>query len=488
MGPVIKFPFRVTGKQPERCGYPGFNLSCNDFGETVITLPETPGGFVVNDIDYASQIIRISDPDNCLSQRILNLSLAGSPFRDPDDMRYTILRCMIPLPMLMVPCGGNMSKSVIAVPDFVEAPPECRVAENVSIPTSVGRDDPAVIWRDGVVNWLELRWEKPDCRDCGSRNKVCGFSTDQGLEIGCSDPPTNPSRASVHLGAKVGVPGPLNGQRKTPFLLLCPPIPSLPSLSEDLFQATTRRQLRTGGNSRSSDDELQMTLNFIEYDSLFPDEEKQDIMVLKESCNLNHASLQAEIELVFVEAKDGTISVATTFAGHQGGIPRSAEYGIIVGAAIPSLLCIIGLLFCGCRKIKNFTLNSHNSQVISELPIITIMELPPMPTAGAGAGAGLDLLTIQSYPKMVLGENWELPKPNGNTCPICLSEYQSEEILRSIPDCNHYFHANCIDEWLGLNATCPLCRKSPESLGTESSHLSSLSLSSSTYSPASSAS
>nr|GMD98689.1 putative RING-H2 finger protein ATL21A [Ipomoea batatas] len=361
-GPEIKFPFRVTGKQPERCGYPGFNLSCNDFGETVITLPETPGSFVVNDIDYASQIIRISDPDNCLSQRILNLSLAGSPFRDPDDMRYTILRCMIPLPMLMVPCGGNMSKSVIAVPDFVEAPPECRVAENVSIPTSVGRDDPAVIWRDGVVNWLELRWEKPDCRDCGSRNKVCGFSTDQGLEIGCSDPPTNPSR----------------------------------------------------------------------------------------------------------------------------GIPRSAEYGIIVGAAIPSLLCIIGLLFCGCRKIKNFTLiNSHNSsQVISELPIITIMELPPIPTA---AGAGLDLLTIQSYPKMVLGESWELPKPNGNTCPICLSEYQAEEILRSIPDCNHYFHANCIDEWLGLNATCPLCRKSPESLGTQSSHLSSLSLSSST-SPASSAS
>ncbi|XP_031125294.1 RING-H2 finger protein ATL22-like [Ipomoea triloba] len=360
LGPEIKFPFRVTGKQPERCGYPGFNLSCNDFGETVITLPETPGSFVVNDIDYASQIIRISDPDNCLSQRILNLSLAGSPFRDPDDMRYTILSCLIPLPMLVVACVGNMSKSVTAVPDFAEAPMECVVAKNVSIPRIVERDE---IWREGVVTRLELRWEKPDCRDCGRLNKVCGFSTDQGLEIGCSDPPTNPSK----------------------------------------------------------------------------------------------------------------------------GIPRSAEYGIIVGAAIPSLLCIIGLLFCGCRKIKNFTLiNSHNSsQVISELPIITIMELPPMPTAGAG----LDVLTIQSYPKMILGESWELPKPNGNTCPICLSEYQAEEILRSIPDCNHYFHANCIDEWLGLNATCPLCRKSPESLGTESSHLSSsLSLSSSTYSPTSSAS
>lgn len=156
------------------------------------------------------------------------------------------------------------------------------------------------------------------------------------------------------------------------------------------------------------------------------------------------------------------------------GIPRSAEYGIIIGAAIPSLLCIIGLVLCGCGKIKKFTLNSHSSH-LTELPIITIMELPPMPTA-AGSG-GLDRLTIQSYPKIVLGESWQLPMPNDNTCPICLSEYQPEETLRSIPDCNHYFHANCIDEWLGLNATCPLCRKSPESLGTESL-LSSISLSS----------
>nr|GME00498.1 putative RING-H2 finger protein ATL21A [Ipomoea batatas] len=411
LGPEIKFPFRVTGKQPERCGYPGFNLSCNDFGETVITLPETPGSFVVNDIDYASQIIRISDPDNCLSQRILNLSLAGSPFRAPDDMRYKILSCPFVVPIL-VPCQGNMSKSVIAVPDsfYVEVPAACSiVAENVSIPRSVERDNPAEIWGEGVVTRLELRWEKPDCRDCGTPNKVCGFSTDQGLEIGCSDPP---------IPSKVG-----DEESQAS---------SSPTRDED-------KPLRQRASSSSTGDE----------------------------------------DKSFVSGGD-----------EEGGrgIPRSAEYGIIVGAAIPSLLCIIGLLFCGCRKIKNFTLNSHNSQVISELPIITIMELPPMPTAGAGAGAGLDLLTIQSYPKMVLGENWELPKPNGNTCPICLSEYQSEEILRSIPDCNHYFHANCIDEWLGLNATCPLCRKSPESLGTESSHLSSLSLSSSTYSPASSAS
>ncbi|XP_031278815.1 putative RING-H2 finger protein ATL69 [Pistacia vera] len=87
---------------------------------------------------------------------------------------------------------------------------------------------------------------------------------------------------------------------------------------------------------------------------------------------------------------------------------------------------------------------------------------------------GLDEPTIESYPKTLLGESGRLPKPNDNTCPICLSEYQPKESLRTIPECEHYFHADCIDEWLKMNATCPLCRNSPESsAGTPSSTLTS---------------
>ncbi|PQQ16777.1 hypothetical protein Pyn_28160 [Prunus yedoensis var. nudiflora] len=58
--------------------------------------------------------------------------------------------------------------------------------------------------------------------------------------------------------------------------------------------------------------------------------------------------------------------------------------------------------------------------------------------------AGLDGATIESYPKTQLGESWELPVPNDNICPICLCEYQPKEVLRTIPECNHYFHANCV--------------------------------------------
>ncbi|TYH80029.1 hypothetical protein ES332_D03G105200v1 [Gossypium tomentosum] len=37
----------------------------------------------------------------------------------------------------------------------------------------------------------------------------------------------------------------------------------------------------------------------------------------------------------------------------------------------------------------------------------------------------------------------------------------AKESIRTIPDCSHYFHANCIDEWLKLNAACPVCRNAP---------------------------
>ncbi|KAK6919988.1 Zinc finger, RING-type, partial [Dillenia turbinata] len=74
---------------------------------------------------------------------------------------------------------------------------------------------------------------------------------------------------------------------------------------------------------------------------------------------------------------------------------------------------------------------------------------------------GLDELTIQSYKKVVLGESKRVPGNNDSTCPICLTEYTAKETLRCMPDCEHCFHADCIDEWLRINRTCPVCRNSP---------------------------
>ncbi|XP_068306718.1 putative RING-H2 finger protein ATL21B [Pyrus communis] len=153
-------------------------------------------------------------------------------------------------------------------------------------------------------------------------------------------------------------------------------------------------------------------------------------------------------------------------------LPRSAKYGMIVGVGIPGLLCIIGLASYVFGRIKACG-RRHQPTV----DLSTLASWQP-----AFVTVGLDGPTIQSYPKTFLGESKRLPKPNDNTCSICLSEYEAKEALRTIPECNHYFHAGCIDEWLKMNATCPVCRNSPEgsSLATPSS-----SVSSSTFSLAS---
>ncbi|KAJ9171335.1 hypothetical protein P3X46_014720 [Hevea brasiliensis] len=42
-------------------------------------------------------------------------------------------------------------------------------------------------------------------------------------------------------------------------------------------------------------------------------------------------------------------------------------------------------------------------------------------------------------------------------CCICLSAYEDGTELRELP-CHHHFHSTCIDKWLYINATCPLCK------------------------------
>lgn len=43
-------------------------------------------------------------------------------------------------------------------------------------------------------------------------------------------------------------------------------------------------------------------------------------------------------------------------------------------------------------------------------------------------------------------------------CAVCLAAMEGEEMVRSLPNCMHIFHAECIDKWLHSHSTCPVCR------------------------------
>ncbi|XP_023770191.1 putative RING-H2 finger protein ATL21A [Lactuca sativa] len=140
----------------------------------------------------------------------------------------------------------------------------------------------------------------------------------------------------------------------------------------------------------------------------------------------------------------------TVCVGSSRGISKSAKYGLSIGIGVPALIGIIGLI-CYASARAQAQNESHNQSI--DLFSIAIIPQPR---------TGLDGPTIESYPKTVLGESCRLPNDDA-TCAICLSDYKPKESLRTIPECNHYFHSECIDEWLKLNATCPVCRNSPES-------------------------
>ena len=38
-----------------------------------------------------------------------------------------------------------------------------------------------------------------------------------------------------------------------------------------------------------------------------------------------------------------------------------------------------------------------------------------------------------------------------------ISEFEEDEDVRRLP-CMHLFHVPCVDQWLGLNKRCPICR------------------------------
>ncbi|KNA11845.1 hypothetical protein SOVF_131380 [Spinacia oleracea] len=43
-------------------------------------------------------------------------------------------------------------------------------------------------------------------------------------------------------------------------------------------------------------------------------------------------------------------------------------------------------------------------------------------------------------------------------CAVCLDSFEVGDYCRTLPNCHHYFHVQCVDVWLIKTPFCPVCR------------------------------
>ncbi|KAJ7962471.1 RING-H2 finger protein [Quillaja saponaria] len=162
------------------------------------------------------------------------------------------------------------------------------------------------------------------------------------------------------------------------------------------------------------------------------------------------------------------VTTNTNYVAHLG-----LGYSIAIALGFLFLLSTLFLTsYLCCRASRNRSRsqnpnpdpnpNNLNSDGIVLPRIIFVAEDDENNREDENAVVGLDQSVINSYPRFQYSKDAVgTANSNNSTCSICLCEYKESEMLRMMPECRHYFHIYCIDAWLKLNGSCPVCRNSP---------------------------
>ncbi|KAK9939138.1 hypothetical protein M0R45_015845 [Rubus argutus] len=181
-GPAIRFPFRLKDKQPIHCGFPGFDLSCNEYNQTVLEIPSSSKIFV-GIIDYTSQEIGVESKEEagCFAREIFyhgsspfqfvgNASLFSCPASIVRDQYATEGYCLARLS----PCHSNPGNQIYAAfaPDVVF----CSIDKMPLVScTKVHDYSLALANIDSPYYYtFRLRWSIPaSCQHCQETGKAC---------------------------------------------------------------------------------------------------------------------------------------------------------------------------------------------------------------------------------------------------------------------------------------------------------------------------
>lgn len=71
----------------------------------------------------------------------------------------------------------------------------------------------------------------------------------------------------------------------------------------------------------------------------------------------------------------------------------------------------------------------------------------------------LSMLILFIYPFGLQEVIYPSENVNNNTCTICIGEYENGDEIQILA-CKHSYHKKCINEWMSICQTCPICKAS----------------------------
>ncbi|GAB2234729.1 hypothetical protein Droror1_Dr00003994 [Drosera rotundifolia] len=124
---------------------------------------------------------------------------------------------------------------------------------------------------------------------------------------------------------------------------------------------------------------------------------------------------------------------------------------ISAGISLAFVIAIVFTLHIYARLVLSRQARQQQREFDFQVSRLFRVDPPPRST-------GLDPKVMATIPIFKFKNAGGADQGNVVECAVCLSAIETGEFVRSLPNCKHVFHAECIGRWLGGHLTCPVCR------------------------------
>ncbi|KAH7516494.1 hypothetical protein FEM48_Zijuj10G0141000 [Ziziphus jujuba var. spinosa] len=199
---TIRFPFYLRDQQKSFCGYPGFEVSCDEDGHSILNL-SVDDPYIVRQISYHNRSLIVSNAaishnstPNCIPP-LQSMSFPNERFELPKQ-NHLLSNCYPPrVPEYEIGCSSeNATNWVLGVPEndkqkLGNLSKQCGDGKVVVLPVKYyNRSDEIVGMRQVLSRGFELTWKADDCSRCQRTGGVCGFNASSSLfHCYCKDRP-----------------------------------------------------------------------------------------------------------------------------------------------------------------------------------------------------------------------------------------------------------------------------------------------------------